>query len=333
MIKYSQLEPRLGARALSPVGPVLRESSLGCMIELPRDAVRLMSPTCPPTLIQIMMHLILAQIMVRMVGGYSLLPQDIRIHGAHVALAAALNWLVALGIVLAALAASAGLFALIRYADSLGRMRPRHLAIRLFRGRPTRDRRWLCGAIRIARGFRWPSTARSWPGPGIVGAGLRPRSCKGLDLLPAEGDWLLRSSAKFGFRGGDATANLICLFFGIFPLLILANTWTNTPMWRPVSLLLCALAILFLKRFLVGVGALFRGMFDAHIDVETIEFAGPWRADRFERTNSIVYLMWAGPFVDATIIHLSGRRARLLLTRQGASKLLSLWGESRTDCR
>lgn len=94
----------------------------------------------------------------------------------------------------------------------------------------------------------------------------------------------------------------------------------------PGAIILILMSASFGVRWLVGVGALPRGMFDAHIDAGAIDFTGPWRTGVFERDQTIVLLHGGGPLVDVLLVHRSGRRARMLLSNHGAWKVLTVWG-------
>ncbi|MBL8744720.1 MAG: hypothetical protein JNK58_00025 [Phycisphaerae bacterium] len=248
--------------------------------------------------------------------------------GTHPAIEHSIGWLLACAAALLAIVAVASVIAAVMYAErTVRRFRGPLLRADWIRQLPSHDRRWLVGSLRIARRIRAPGLPRPWPGPGIIGAGLQNFDWRLPNLLPAEGEWLKRSGLLYVLRGGDACANLIFLFFAVFPITLTVQGWSNTTDWKPVAILLILNSIYFGTRWLVGVGLLFRGLFDAHIDARAIEFAGPWRTDSFERDHTIVYLIRAGPFVDTTLLHRSGRRARMLLTNHGAKKLLSVWSD------
>lgn len=288
----------------------------------------MLSPVFPPSQVLVLLNLVLAMQALRWAESLSWLPEPVDFPGTHPAIESLADWLVSGGVALLAIVAAAGLFAVVMCIEqSVRKTRGPLLRADWFRRLRHEDRRWLCGAIRIARRFRPPSPPRRWPGPGIIGTGLQRFDWRLPNLVPAEGDWLKRSGFLHVLSGRDAFAYLILLFFGVFPIVVTVQGWTNTPDWRPAAILLILIATYFGTRGLVGVGFLFRGLFDAHIDSGAIEFAGPWRTDSFERNQTIVYMIRAGPFVDTTLIHRSGRRARMLLTNHGARKLLTVWGD------
>lgn len=244
-----------------------------------------------------------------------------------------MNWLLAFGMALTAFAIVTSILLLGSLIEGALRTAPRRLRrVDWLRGMARRDRAWVCGAVRIVRTCRASTTTRRWPGAGIISCGLRGFDPPQPNLLPGEGEWLKRTGPWAMLKSGDALAGLILLFFGVFPIIIVGLGGSDTFDRKLDTIFLLSVSTLWGVRWLVAVGALLRGWFDAHIDAGAIEFAGPRRTDSFERQHTMIFLNRVGPFVDTTLVHRSGRRARFLLTNHGARKILSIWGNSVAEC-
>lgn len=196
-----------------------------------------------------------------------------------------------------------------------------------FRELPIVQRRWLLAAYRTRMIPRTRHQRRPWRGAGVVATGSTGGDCCYPEVLPAEGEWLSRSGPAV-LMVRDCTANLMLLLLCLIALapmvVFMVRHGVLNP--RPSVVIATAIGTYCAIRWLVAVGGIGRGWFDAHIDIGSLEFTGPWRTGSFERDKTIVFLLAAGPFVDACFIHVSGRHARMLLTRHGAWKMMRIWG-------
>lgn len=215
----------------------------------------------------------------------------------------------------------AGAFLIGRARSCAMRLRPAIRQARL----TYEQRRWVFGAARhIHFGSRrtMPNSLRTkWPGPGLVGIGVRHEWFPHLEFASSEGMWIRRVGIRAVIQPGAG----ICLALGIGLVSLAIFGATGPAIWRPSVTVFALTGITWLVHFMVFAGWLFRGWFDAHIDAGSIDFAGPWNSQVFPRKETLVILVAAGPFAEAILIHQSGRRARLLLNHDGVQRILSGW--------
>lgn len=142
------------------------------------------------------------------------------------------------------------------------------------------------------------------------------------DVVSHEGEWLVRCGVKRAIESAEVLFLLLALCgiasVAFFRFDMPPTMWPSTALWAAVT-------VAALGRFSVACGFLPRGWFDAWIDPDAIEFAGPFRSTRFPREDTCVLITIFGPGANVTLRRRDGKTARLFLTHRGASILGQVW--------